>query len=218
METPPEAVPPKTVPAKIVPPKIDPPKTVPPKIDPPKTVPPKIVPISLRIAEIAFAAGSIGLSVKLTDRTTQNPTLLLNMTLAIAALCASVMLLSYIPTSSFAYLHTTRANLLLQVIESNIFMLVILAAGSAQATAITDSYGLNCGGSSACLVGRACNLLAMLTWLTFVAACWYFAVCLYMLPSPMDVPASSKTAGLFLPGGKKKRKKNIHWRYWKGIK
>ncbi|CAI7886983.1 unnamed protein product, partial [Closterium sp. NIES-54] len=106
----------------------------------------KIVPVSLRIAEIAFAVGSIGLSVKLDDRMSQAPTLLLNLTLGMAGLFASAMLLCYIPTSCFAYLHTTRVNLLLQVIESNFFTLVVLATASARATAITDSYGLNCSG------------------------------------------------------------------------
>ncbi|CAI7913543.1 unnamed protein product [Closterium sp. NIES-53] len=138
-----------------------------------------------------------------------------------AGLFASAMLLCYIPTSCFAYLHTTRVNLLLQVIESNFFTLVVLATASARATAITDSYGLNCSGPlfpmpplpmphlatatlgtepwssgrrklTSCLMGRASDLLALLTALSFGAACWYFAICLYRLRPPPVVSALGK--------------------------
>ncbi|CAI5508135.1 unnamed protein product, partial [Closterium sp. Naga37s-1] len=166
----------------------------------------------------------IRLSVKLDDRMSQAPTLLLNLTLGMAGLFASAMLLCYIPTSCFVYLHTTRANLLLQVVESNFFTLVVLAAASARATAITDSYGLNCSGPlllmpphlpmpqlamatlgtapwspgrrnlSSCLMGRASDLLALLTALSFGSACW--CTCLPLFPSdyplflPIPVPPS----------------------------
>ncbi|CAI5988637.1 unnamed protein product [Closterium sp. NIES-65] len=96
----------------------------------------------------------IRLSLKLDDRMSQAPTLLLNLTLGMAgslhSWCSSLMITAVRSRATMTHYNAAQLPLLLPLaplfVPLQFFTLVVLAAASARATAITDSYGLNCSG------------------------------------------------------------------------